>query len=654
MSGSEGASPGPVSVAGTGAGRPAGGAAAAPARPPGFGPGRLAALAFAVAVVLALFHLWTAGFGLLDAMRQRSLHLAGILLVALLITPARKGGTAMRPWDVVLVTAGLGALAYIFFTYRSFAMAGGRADDFDLVVGGVILVVVIELGRRTVGLALPVLALVFIGYALAGPHLPGDLAHRGVTPERLIQHLTLTQEGVFGLPLAVMANYIVLFVLLGAVMTRIGMVQFFSDLATAIAGQARGGPAKVAIISSAFVGSINGSSIANVATTGAFTIPLMKRTGLRPHYAGAVEAAASTSGQIMPPIMGAAAFIMSEVLAIPYTQVMLAAIVPAAFYILGVGMAVHFQACKVGAIGLPKSEIPPLGPLLMRRGYLIAPFAVLLWLLFEGFSPTFAGFWAFVAAVVVSLPAEGTRQSLASWADALREGIALVVPLTAACAVVGIVVGVTNVTGFGPRLAGLIVDLSGGLLLPTLALTALTSIVLGAGLPTTAAYLVTTAIAAPALLEIGVPLLASHMFVFYFAILSVLTPPLALAGYVAAGIAGAPQMRTQLTGFRLAIPAFVAPFVFVLEPSLLGMQPDGSTWSAFVVGAVSGLAGVALLAAALEGWLTGSLAWPLRALIAASALMLVLPDMRLAALGVALAACVVAFQVAMERRRRRA
>ena len=624
--------------------------ALSPAPGPGPAAGVALRVAFVVAVALALFHLWTAGFGLLDAMRQRSLHLGGILLVALLLTPAVKGGRPMRPWDWALLALGLGTLAHVFLTYRAFAMAGGRAEPVDLWIGAGIIVVVLELGRRTIGPALPVLALLFIGYALAGPHLPGDLAHRGVTPERLIQHLTLTQEGVFGLPLAVMANYIVLFVLLGAVMTRIGMVQFFADLATAIAGRASGGPAKVAVISSAFVGSINGSAIANVATTGAFTIPLMKRTGLRPHYAGAVEAAASTSGQIMPPIMGAAAFIMAEVLAVPYAQVMLAAIVPAAFYILGVGMAVHFQARKVGAAGLPESEIPRLGPLLLRRGYLMAPFAVLLWLLFEGFSPTFAGFWAFVSALAVSLPAKETRLSPIGWTRALRDGIALVMPLTAACAVVGIVVGVTNLTGLGPRLAGLIVDLSGGAILVTLLLTAVTSIVLGTGLPTTAAYLVTTAIAAPALLEIGVPLLASHMFVFYFAIPSVLTPPLALAGYVAAGIAGAPQMRTQLTGFRLAIPAFLAPFVFALEPSLLGMQVPGSNWGDFAIAAASGLAGVALLAATLEGWLLGPTPWPIRIATGIAAIMLVLPDALLALTGTALALGAILTQVVRSRR----
>ena len=593
----------------------------------------LAATAFAVAVALAVFHVYSAGFGLLDAMKQRSIHLFGMLLIATLTVPLWKGGRAARPYDLVMGGLGLAALAYIFFTFRDFAMSGGRAGTVEIVVGCALTIVTLDFARRLVGWTLPLLAVVFIAYALLGPNLPGDLAHRGVTLARLSQQLVWTQEGIFGIPVGVMANFIVLFVLLGAVMTQAGMVRFFSDISIAVAGGATGGPAKVSVISSAMLGSINGSAIANVATTGAFTIPLMKRTGIPAYYAGAVEAAASTSGQIMPPIMGAAAFVMAEIIGIPYQSIVLAALVPALFYIFGVGMAVHFQARRVGATGMDASEIPSWKAVVWKSGYLVIPFLVLIALLFRGFSPTFAGFWALVSSLVIAVVQKENRLSFVGLLVALEQGIKLALPLTAACAVVGIVVGVTNLTGLGPKLAGYIVDISGGSLLITLVFTMLTSLVLGAGLPTTAAYLVTSAIAAPALLELGVPLLASHMFVFYFAILSVLTPPLAIAGYVAAGIADAPQMKTQLTGFRLAIPAFVAPFVFVLEPSLLGMQPDGSNWPDFLLGTVTALVGVAALAMGLEGHARSQLDRVSRTVLILGAALLILPSFVWSVLG---------------------
>lgn len=600
------------------------------------GPGLVVKLATAAAIALALFHIYTAGFGQLEAMKQRSVHLAGIIFIGLLIFSGSKKDPANRVWrliDPLLIVMGVGACAYIFLTYRDFAIGGSVLRAGDIGIGIALTLVVLEVGRRALGWALPGLAILFLLYAYFGPYAPDSISHRGYSIERIVQHLLLTQDGIFGFPIAVMASYVVLFILLGSFMVETGIVNFFNNLSLALAGRSAGGPAKVAVISSAFIGSVNGSAVANVATTGPFTIPLMKRSGYRPHYAAGVEAAASTSGQIMPPIMGSAAFIMSEVLNIPYTTIILAALIPAALFLLGILMMVHLRAKKDNLSALDGDQVPELRNIL-RSGLLLLPFVVLIGALFSGFTPTYSGFMAIVSSIVVGLLRRKDRLNFNGLLRALNNGIRTAVPLSIACAVVGIVMGMTNMTGLGPMLADVILTMANEKLFLSLVFTMLIAIILGAGLPTTAAYIVTSSIAAPALIVLNVPALAAHMFIFYFSIVSVLTPPLALAALVASGIAGADQMKTQWIGFRLALPAFLIPFVFVYTPELLGFQ-EGGSWFRLTVGLATSAIGVAALGQGFEGYSFRRLNLAERLLSFISAALLITPDSMVSAAGLA-------------------
>ncbi len=533
--------------------------------------GFMAKVVMFIAIVFSLFQIYTAIFGVLDAQLQRAVHLGFGLTLVYLLFPMRKvwSREKVHVVDVILAILGAGAPAYIIFSYRSLVMRAGTVNSLDLVVGLIGIVLVIEATRRVVGMPMVCVVLFFLAYAFAGPYLPGVLAHRGLNLDQLVSHLFFTTEGVFGIPLGVSSTFIFLFILFGAYLESTGLGRFFIDLANAVAGWARGGPAKVAVLSSGLMGTVSGSSVANVAGTGAFTIPMMKKLGYERNFAGAVEAAASTGGQLMPPVMGAAAFLMAEFVGVPYFDVVKAATIPALLYFLGIWLGVHFEARRSNLKGVPRSELPRPWTILKERGHLAIPLIVIIYLLVSGFTPMRAALWAIVLSIVASSLRKSTRMKPIEIVRGLENGARNVLGVLVACASAGIIIGVVTKTGVGLKLASALLDLSGGMLLPTMFFTMITSIILGMGVPTTANYVITSTIAAPALVQMGVPVLAAHMFVFYFGIIADVTPPVALAAFAGSAISGGNPLRTGINASKLAIAAFIIPYIFVLSPVIL-------------------------------------------------------------------------------------
>ena len=525
----------------------------------------------------------------------------------------------------VLIAAALFCCFYLVFEHEELVLRAGNPTTLDLLAGGLAIIVVLELTRRTTGWALVVVALLALSYALAGPYLPGVLAHRGYAPVRLIEHLYLSTEGIWGVPLGVSADFVYLFVLFGALLDAAGGGELFIGLSSRIAGATRGGPAKTAALASALMGSLSGSAVANVVTTGSFTIPVMKRTGFSPRFAGAIEAAASSGGQLMPPVMGAGAFILATWTNIPYVRVALAAAIPAILYYVALLMAIHFQA---GKANLPASTGG--GPSILERIHLLLPLGVIVVFLAFGRSPMRAAYWGVLSTVVLAMARAATRFDGARVKQALLAAGSGTVQVAAACAAAGIVVGVASLTGIGLRMSEFIITLSGGHLPIALALTAMGAVILGMGLPTTAAYVVLAALGAPALTEMGVPLLPAHLFIFYFGALSNVTPPVALAAYAAAGIAGGTPVRTAVTALSLAATGFVVPFMFVYGPPLL---LEGSV-VAIVESFVTAVVGVSALAGAVIGFVRVPLrAWE-RGVLAVAALCLLASGIRTDVVGV--------------------
>jgi TRAP transporter 4TM/12TM fusion protein len=576
-----------------------------------------------ISAVAAVFHLYAAGVSPFTALVQRPVHLAlmmalGLLGVGLTVTgPSVRHGTVVRVLNLLLLMGALASCVYLVVAHEALVRRAGSSTVGDLVAGAIAIGAVLELARRTTGWGLVAVAILALGYAVTGPYLPGPLAHRGYGPTRLIEHLYLSTEGIWGVPLGVSADFVYLFVLFGAVLEAAGGGQLLIAVAARVAGRTRGGPAKTASIASAIMGSLSGSAVANVVTTGSLTIPLMKRVGFRPHFAGAVEAAASTGGQLMPPIMGAGAFILATWTNIPYVQVALAATIPAILYYVALLSAIHFRAVL--------RDLPPTssaaGERIASRAHLFLPLFVIVALLAMGRSPMRAAFWGVVAAAISTLVGGATRLDRSRVAEVLVAAARGTVQVAAACAAAGIVVGVASLTGIGLRLSDLIVTMSGGNLGVALVLTAVGSIVLGMGLPTTAAYVVLAALGAPALTELGVPVLAAHLFIFYFGCISNVTPPVSLAAYAGAGIAGAPATKTALTAMALAGAGFIVPFVFVFDGGLLlvGSVPT------VIVSAITSAAGLVTLAAAAIGAWTQPLTFGRRVALASVATALLLP-----------------------------
>lgn len=550
----------------------------------------------AICIVFAIFQLYTAAFGILDAHLQRAIHLAFGFLLIFLLYPARKSWsrTSMHPLDVLFALVGAASALYIVVNYQELVFRAGMNNETDFIVGVVGTLMVFEAARRVVGWPMITVAFVFIAYAFFGPYIPGIMAHRGVQVQELFDHLFFTTEGIFGTPMGVSSTFIYLFILFGSYLEATGLGKFFIDLANAVAGWAAGGPAKVAVLSSGLMGTVSGSSVGNVAGTGAFTIPMMKKLGYRPAFAGAVEAAASTGGQLMPPVMGAAAFLMAEFVGVPYFDVVKAAVIPALLYYIGVWLGVHYEAKKYGLKGTPREELPKFGPLFMEKGHLAIPLAVIVYLLVSGYTPMRAALAAIALSIICACLRKSTRIGLKEIVNGLIDGSKGVLGVLIACATAGIIIGVVTKTGVGLKVATALLDLSGGQLLPAMFFTMITSLILGMGVPTTANYVITSTIAAPALVQMDVPVLAAHMFAFYFGIVADVTPPVALAAYAGAGIAGANPMRCGVIAAKLAIAAFIVPYIFVLAPELLMINATTLTIAYSALTAIIGMWGVSM------------------------------------------------------------
>lgn len=577
-----------------------------------------------VAVAMCGFHLYTAQFGLRPAVIQRGVHLLFGIILVFLLYPAKKEeplGKVLRALDILLMLGGAAGLVYIVSQYRNIALRGGAPNVPDLVFGSIVIVVTLEATRRVLGPALSLIGAASIAYALLGSYIPGDWGHRGVFVDELVEYQFLTTEGLFSVPLGASANFIFLFILFGAFLVSSGTGDFFIKFANSLAGHLRGGPAKVAVLSSAAFGTISGSAVANVVSTGSFTIPLMKRIGYRPVFAGAVESVASTGGQIMPPVMGAGAFIMADMLGVSYLRVCMAAAIPAILYFFALLYMVHMEALRQGLRGLPRAELPRLGEVLKEGGYLLFPAPFLVILLILGYSPMKAGFWAIVAVLVVSSLKKKSRMGPRKILETLEKGAKGSLEVLTACATAGIVIGVVTQTGLGLKFSTLVIQAAGGHLLVALIFVMATSLVLGMGLTTSAAYILTVILGGPVLTKLGVEPLAAHMFVFYYACLSTITPPVALAAFAGAGIAGSPPFRTGFEAMRLALVAYVVPFIFVFHPALIWKgEPIEILHSA-----VTALIGCVALGSGMMGYLAGKLPLALRAALVFGGLLLIKP-----------------------------
>ncbi len=602
----------------------------------------------AIAVIFAVFHLYTSAFGVLEAYFQRATDLTFILVLVFLSYPlSKKRGD--RPWSIAL-DLGFAALmvavgVYIYYNSEEMLIRAAEPTGLDLFLGAATLLLVLEATRRAVGLPMVVLTLLFFFYALYGRLFPTAIAHAGFSVEEIITLNFMATDGLYGIILGVLSTFIIIFVIFSAFMEESGAVGFFIELANSVAGHHSGGPAKVAVASSTFIGSLSGSSAANVVTTGSFTIPLMKRMGYRPEVAGAVEAAASTGGQIMPPVMGASAFVISAILGITYVAVMRAALVPALLYFFSVGMVVHFMCQRAGMRGLPREELPSLGRVLRQGWVMLAPVFTIVYFLLQGYTPMIAGLYAIVVTIIVSsfkrkvlilipltliivllllgqpfklagLYAAGVTILMTAFMkdvnlkplkvlSALERGGRSVVSVGVTSACAGVIVSLIIITGLGMRLTDLIRLLSGGNLLIALFFTMIAALVLGMGMPTVGAYIIVATLGAPALQKLGVNPIAAHMFVFFFAIICNVTPPVALAAYAAAPIADSDPWQTGWLAFRYALAGFLVPYFFVFNNSLLLVAPSWMTiWYIFTAAV-----GVVCLAAAVSGYFLTRIGW---------------------------------------------
>lgn len=659
-----------------------------------------ARLVAAIALAFSIFQMYTAAFSPLSSLVTRSIHVGFLVLLAFALYPGWREGRRERvPWFDWLLGATaftLGLYHWVFET--ELILRSGDPSPADLVVGSIIVILVFDACRRIMGWALPIMCGLFLAYGLLGQYLPAGLSHRGYGFDQVVNQLSLGTEGIFGIATLVSSTYIFLFILFGAFLEQAGMAKLFTDVALGLVGRTRGGPGKVAVVTSAFMGTINGSGVANVLTTGQFTIPLMKRFGFRAPFAGAVEATASMGGQIMPPVMGAVAFIMAETLDVSYLTVVKAAIIPAILYFVTVLWMVHLEAGRMRLAGLPPEDCPNWRAALFGRGYLLLPLVVLVYLIMAGFTPLFAAiaalsftaimilggsasrvfnqtilriiFWIVIGVaasaffkfgivpvlgviavlLAVNIVQKGGRPTLHIMHLGLVEGAKSALSVGIACAIVGVIVGVLTLTGLASSVAGLIVDMAKDSLFLSLFVTMIICLILGMGIPTIPNYIITSSIAGPALLMLGVPLLVSHMFVFYFGIMADLTPPVALAAFAASSIAKTSAMRIGLNCMRIAVAGFVVPFMAVYAPELMLQSTDVV---AIVYIIFKALLSIGLWGAAAIGFFHSRLSWPERLLGAVAAFFLVVALPVTDEIGFALAAVFLLWQGWRWRRARR-
>ncbi|MEG4643957.1 TRAP transporter 4TM/12TM fusion protein [Paracoccus pantotrophus] len=634
----------------------------------------IAVLSGIVLFLLAAYHYYTAGFGIPRATTHRGLHMGVSLFIVYLSfsflarNRHRTDGFAILGvpvTDWLLAIGGAVSAFYVPWIYAQLQFRVGNPLAIDIAMGTVLLVVLMEAVRRSMGWPLPVIAALFIAYAYFGKSMPGILVHPGADWANIVNHLYLTSQGIYGTALGVIATYVFHFVLFGVMAQKIGLGQLFIDLATALTGRFAGGPAKVSVVSSAMLGTISGSSIANTVTTGALTIPAMIKIGFKRHFAAAVEAASSTGGQITPPVMGAVAFLMVEYLGIPLRTILIAAVVPAFMHFFGVLVQVHLEAKRLGIRGLRAEELPKAGKVL-REGWLsVFPLVLLVWMLMSGRTPFLSAFWAITACMAVYLiqrvmasgAIEGVKETAAGIYEGFVAGARQSLAVTAAAALVGVVIGVVTLTGVGFKIAFMVTSVAQdwatsfhGLLavLPfellsiqtltllfTLLMTAVVCVLMGCGVPTTANYIIMVAVAAPVLGMMNIEPLVAHFFVFYFGVLADVTPPVALAAYAGAGIAGANGFKAGNTAFRLSMGKAMVPFVFVFSPSLL-LVTQSFTLPDFLLAFSGAVLGIIALSAAITNWMLGPLLLVERMLLPAAALMMIAPEIVSTAIGAAI------------------
>jgi len=587
-----------------------------------------------------LFHLYTATFGVFIAQLQRPLHLTFAAVLGFLVLPVIKS-KKLDISNIILAALCLIVFGYNVYNYHDITMRQILVDPlaiFEYVVGGISLLLVLELTRRVVGGALVYVAAGTLVYAFVGPYLPGVIAHRGFVITDVIDYLCFGLDGVYGLPIGISATYIFLFIILGTFMEFTGVGDLIMDLGKLLVGQYRGGAAKIAALSSAMIGSISGSAVANVYATGAITIPMMKKIGYKPHIAGAVEAVASTGGQIMPPVMGAAAFLMAEVLGVPYLTICKAALIPAILYFTCLILVLDYEAAKTGIKGLPKKDLPTWRDVLPRF-YLLLPIISLVVVLFMGYTAMRAALLAILASIALSFLRKETRFTWKTFLDAMIVSAKRGVMIAGATAAAGIVIGIISLTGVGITFSSLVMSLSHGIMAFGLILIMISCIVMGMGTPTTVAYIIVVTLAAPAMVDFGFSQLASHMFVFYFGVMSMITPPVEVAAYAAADISKADPITIGFTACRIAILAFIMPYVFLFEPALL-MQ--GSWWY-IIVRFVVTLVGVVLLAGTITGWFFIQLNMLWRGVFLLTFILIITPEVISTIIGVGLALGAMAF-----------
>lgn len=593
-------------------------------------------VAVIIAILMSSYQLYMAAFGVFNPVMHRAIHLGFGLILCFLIFPFNKKMKVIFIWfDYIFIILTVFTISRLIFGYQEILIHFGDPLKKDVMLGIILIIIVIEAVRRIMGWPLVVLTSIFLIYGVVGPYLPGIISHKGYSLSRIAEHMYLTTEGIFGVPLYASAYYVFIFVLFGAFLQECGGSEFFTNLSISLTGRSRGGPAKAAVLASGFMGMISGSSLANVMTTGTFTIPLMKKTGYKPEFAAGVEAAASTGGQIMPPVMGAAAFIMAEIIGVSYLRIILSAALPAIFYFFAIGFMVDFEAIRMGLKGISSHNLPSIKNILKSGFFFLVPPLTIVYFLLKGCSPNKAGFYAVMSIIIVSILKKETRMSIKGVLHALEIGAKNALNIVIACSTCGLIIGIITLTGLGLRFSNLVLSLSKGMLFPTLVITMIASLILGMGVPTTACYIILAVIVAPSLITIGVPAIAAHLFILYFGVFSAVTPPVALSSYVAAGIAKASPNKSAIQGLKLSFAAFVIPFIFVTNPSILFLSEENNIPEIIWVGILC-LVGAYCLAASLEGFLLRRLNIVFRILIFLCAIFFVIHNMKFNILALAI------------------
>mgnify|MGYP001559205229 CR=1 FL=1 len=575
---------------------------------------------YVLSIALSLFVILTVAFYTIEPERKLSVFLYISLILVFMGTPI-----SQSPWgrlfDLSLIVLCGAAGIYNFVDYWNLVFRVGEPNTLDIILGFGTILAILEATRRTVGMPLVIILIVFLLYAFFGYLLPKPLSHRGYTVDRIVSVVFMSNNGIFGLPVAVMCEYIFLFMLFGAFLSLAGVSDLFMDLATSLFGSFAGGPAKVSVLTSALFGTVSGSAVANVTVDGVFNIPLMKKTGFSAPVAAAVEAVTSTGGQLMPPVMGAAAFIMADYLGIPYAKVAKAAVLPAVLYYVSLYAIIHFYALRSGLKGLPREQLPKLGTVLLSSGYLLLPLVLLIYFLGAGYSATTAVLYTIVSVILVSLVNKKHRITFKRAFDGMKDAAKDSLSITVACAAAGVVIGIILMSGLGNKLSDFIIFVSGGKLIFTLFFTMVASLILGMGLPTTVCYVLLAVTVAPSIVHMGVQPLAAHLFIFYFGLLSMVTPPVALAAYAAAGIARTDPMKAGYIAWWFSLCGYILPYMWIYNPALLLMGSFFEVLQATITATI----GVIVLGAGISGYFRNALFWWERTVFIGAAILLMVP-----------------------------